>query len=305
MFVYSLFMVSSLDPFASVRSSPQLVVRMRVAAALERAMESATAPGSPPKLAQAIRYAVFPGGSRLRPQLCLAVAMACGDPHPDLSDAAAVAIELVHCASLVHDDLPCFDDADLRRGKPSVHRAFSESTALLVGDALIVHAFEVLAVACATMPALLPDLAKGLSQAAGSRRGIIAGQAWESEPAVALDEYHRAKTASLFEAATTMGAMAAGAKPAPWRTFGDVVGRLYQAADDLADVTGAAAEMGKPQGQDAAHGRPNVVSLLGKEAARRRLQTLFEEALGSIPACPADQALRAWVERMAAKTGLV
>ena len=101
--------------------------------------------GCPPRLADALRYAVFPGGARIRPRLCLAVAPACGDDDPAASDAAAAAIELLHCASLVHDDLPCFDDADLRRGRPSVHRAFGEPLAVLAGDALIVLAFETLA----------------------------------------------------------------------------------------------------------------------------------------------------------------
>ena len=92
-----------------------------------------------------MRHAVLPGGARVRPQLCLSVAQACGDDLPEMSDAAAAAIELIHCASLVHDDLPCFDDADLRRGKPSVHRAYGEPLAVLAGDALIVMAFEALA----------------------------------------------------------------------------------------------------------------------------------------------------------------
>ena len=101
----------------------------------------------PPLLAAAMRHAVFPGGARIRPQLCLAVARACGDAHPALADAAAAAIELLHCASLVHDDLPCFDDAATRRGQPSVHAAYGERLAVLAGDALIVLAFQTLAAA--------------------------------------------------------------------------------------------------------------------------------------------------------------
>jgi geranylgeranyl diphosphate synthase type II len=111
-----------------------------LATALTRAEE-----GAPLRLANAIRYAVFPGGARIRPRLCLAVADACGNDSPGLAEAAACALEMVHCASLVHDDLPCFDDAELRRGRPSVHRAFGEALAVLVGDALIVLAFETLA----------------------------------------------------------------------------------------------------------------------------------------------------------------
>ncbi|MEE7477910.1 polyprenyl synthetase family protein, partial [Methylobacterium hispanicum] len=117
----------------------------RIETALEVAVSSAEAPGAPPLLAEAIRYAVFPGGHRIRPRLCLAVARACGDDDPEAADAAAVAIELLHCASLVHDDLPCFDDAPLRRGKPAVHVAYGPALAVLTGDALIVAAFEALA----------------------------------------------------------------------------------------------------------------------------------------------------------------
>src|SRR5271168_4620792 len=114
----------------------------RIERALNTAIERAEGPGAPPRLAAAMRHAVFPRGARIRPRLCLAVAAACGDDHPAVSDAAAAAIELLHCASLVHDDLPCFDDAATRRGRKTVHVAFGEELAVLAGDALIVAAFE-------------------------------------------------------------------------------------------------------------------------------------------------------------------
>src|SRR5215470_14101640 len=117
----------------------------RIERALRTAIGRADAVACPPKLAAAMRHAVFPGGARVRPRLCLAVAAACGDDDPDLSDAAAASIELLHCASLVHDDLPCFDDAITRRGRPSVHKAFGEPLAVLAGDALIVLAFQTMA----------------------------------------------------------------------------------------------------------------------------------------------------------------
>lgn len=117
----------------------------RIEQALDAAIAHLEAPGAPPRLAEALRYAVFPGGHRIRPRLCLSVARACGDDDPGASDAAAAAIELIHCASLIHDDLPCFDDAPLRRGQPSVHAAYGEPLAVLAGDALIVSAFETLA----------------------------------------------------------------------------------------------------------------------------------------------------------------
>ena len=110
----------------------------RILLALETAIARGDAPGAPPGLGRAVRHAIFPGGARIRPQLTIAVSMACGEDDPGLADAAAAAIELLHCASLVHDDLPCFDDAPVRRGLPSVHVAFGERLAVLVGDALIV-----------------------------------------------------------------------------------------------------------------------------------------------------------------------
>ena len=116
------------------------------------AVESCESLGCPPRLAAAIRYAVFPGGARIRPRLCLAIAAGCGEPQSPLAEATAASIELLHCASLVHDDLPCFDDAEFRRNRPSVHRAFDERIALLVGDALIVLAFQNVARAYAQHP---------------------------------------------------------------------------------------------------------------------------------------------------------
>src|SRR6056297_1150808 len=117
----------------------------RIENALQKTVFAAQSADGPPRLQQALAYAVFPGGARVRPRLTLAVAEACGCACPRLADAAAAAIELLHCASLVHDDLPCFDDASTRRGKPSVHRAYSQPLAVLTGDSLIILAFEVLA----------------------------------------------------------------------------------------------------------------------------------------------------------------
>src|SRR5689334_15320992 len=117
----------------------------RIEQALFSAVDRAAGAGCPPRLAAAMHHAVFPRGARIRPRLCLSVARACGEDDPGLADAAAASIELLHCASLVHDDLPCFDDAVVRRGRPSVHKAFGESLAVLAGDALIVLAFQTLA----------------------------------------------------------------------------------------------------------------------------------------------------------------
>ncbi|MFN0218718.1 MAG: polyprenyl synthetase family protein [Hyphomicrobium sp.] len=264
----------------------------RIEKALELAIERAEAPESPPKLAAALRYAVFPGGARIRPRLCLAVAAACGDDQPGLTDSAAAAIELLHCASLVHDDLPCFDAAELRRGKPTVHKAFGESQAVLVGDALIVMAFEGLARGAALIPARLPGLLMTIARSTGMPNGIIAGQAWEDEPNIQLSRYHKAKTGSLFAASTVAGALAAGAEPDRWRLLGERLGEAYQVADDIHDLLTASEDMGKPSGQDAAHNRPSATAELGLSGAVDRLQQLLSEAVGSIPPCPGAQELR-------------
>lgn len=268
----------------------------RIDRALEAALTRAAGGESPPRLCAAIRHSLFPGGARVRPQLTLAVARACGDDLPALTDAAGVAIELMHCASLVHDDMPCFDDADIRRGKPAVHRVYGEPLALLTGDAMIVMAFEVLAHASAATGAEAPHrlaaLTGALARATGLPGGIVAGQAWESEPEIRLGPYHRAKTGALFVAATRMGALAAGADPTPWRMLGDRLGEAYQVADDLRDALCSAEELGKPAGQDDLHDRPNAVTRLGIGGAAARLETLLSEAAGSIPACKGEEELR-------------
>lgn len=264
----------------------------RVELALDAAVTRVTTARCPPGLARALRYAVFPGGGRMRPRLCLAVAAACGEDDPGVSDAAAAAIELLHCASLVHDDLPCFDDAAMRRGKPSVHRAFGEPLALLVGDGLIVLAFETLANSAAGHPQRTIPLLLGISRAVGAPAGIVAGQAWECEPHLELARYQRAKTGSLFVAATMMGAAAAGAQPGPWHRLGYRLGEAYQVADDIRDVVAQPSDLGKPVGRDQALGRPNAALALGLDGAVARLRGLVRDAVSAIPPCPGGARLR-------------
>jgi len=264
----------------------------RIEQALAAAIADSEGPMSPPRLAAAIRYAVFPGGARVRPRLVLAVARACGDDLPQAADAAAAAIELLHCASLVHDDLPCFDDAPIRRGKPSVHRAFGERLAVLAGDALIVLAFETLARGVATAPHRLAPLLLIVGRSVGLTDGIIAGQAWECEPRIVLADYHRAKTAALFAAATAAGAAAAGADADAWRAFGERLGEAYQVADDIRDVAASVEELGKPVGQDQAHDRPSAARELGVSGAVERLEELVNDAVIAIPPCPGADELR-------------
>lgn len=267
----------------------------RVEAALDVAFASVRGAHGPPRLTAGLEHAVFPGGARLRPQLVLRVARALGDPAPALTDAAAAAVELLHCASLVHDDLPCFDDAQLRRGRPTVHAAFGESTAVLVGDALIVLGFETLAKATTTSRGRLAAMTIALARAVGHTDGIIAGQAWEAEPSVALLTYHRAKTAALFECACVLGALAAGADPSPWRSVGELLGRAYQVADDLADVTLTTDMTGKDANVDRARHRPNVVHHFGEAACRAMLTQLLQDAADAVPSCPGRDALTSWL----------
>lgn len=271
-------------------------VERALTVATEQALVAAVAqtegPGCPPRLAAAVRYAVFPGGARIRPRLSLAVACACGEDDPRIADAAAASIELLHCASLVHDDLPCFDDAATRRGKPSVHNVFGERLAVLAGDALIVLAFQTLARGVASAPARLAPLLLIISRSVGMPSGIVAGQAWECEERVALTDYQQAKTGSLFAAATLAGAAAAGADPEPWRRLGERLGEAYQVADDLRDVAGDAAELGKPTGRDQLLGRPSAAGELGIDGAIARLENLVADAIASIPPCSGAAGLR-------------
>jgi geranylgeranyl diphosphate synthase type II len=271
----------------------------RIDHAVSEAISRAERRPAPPKLAAALAHAVLPGGARVRPMLSLSVAHACGDDRPRLADAGAAALELIHCASLVHDDLPCFDDADIRRGKPTVHREFGEEIAVLVGDTLIISAFETLALAAAEDCARSAGLIRVLASATGSPTGICAGQAWESEAEIDLPAYHRAKTGALFTAATCMGAVAAGADPADWEELGSRIGEAYQVADDLRDVLLDEKELGKPAGQDAVHSRPNAVSAYGVEGAVRKLNDSLSAAITSIPACPGEAELCALVRKQA------
>ncbi|HSC64594.1 MAG TPA: polyprenyl synthetase family protein [Caldimonas sp.] len=267
----------------------------RIQAALEAAVAAGEAQGCPPTLALAIRHAVFPGGARIRPQLCVAVALACGDDTPELTDTVAAAIELLHCASLVHDDLPAFDDAPTRRGVPTVHRLHGERVAILVGDALIVRAFQSLAAGAARAPQRLAPILETLGRGVGMPLGIVAGQAWECEPQVDLGDYQRAKTGSLFAAATMAGAQAAGSDPAPWRAFGDWLGEAYQVADDIRDAAADAEQIGKPTGRDVALGRPSIARELGVREAIRRFDRLVAGTAAAIPACRGAAQLRALV----------
>ena len=257
----------------------------RVEKALKRHVESALGQGAPKGLEDAVRHAVFSGGARIRPQLCMAVAIACGDDAPELTDAAATAVELMHCASLVHDDMPAFDNAATRRGQPTVHKAFGEPLALLCGDALIVMAYQVLTESAVQRPQRLAGLIKNLSQGVGLPHGIVAGQAWECETRADLAQYQKSKTGALFVASVRAGALACGQDEQPWSLFGESLGHAYQVADDIRDVIGQSAALGKPAGQDQLLGRPNAMAALGLEGALAHFEGLMNRAIQSVPHC--------------------
>lgn len=270
----------------------------RIERALSGAMEKAGGPFCPPRLAAAMKHAVFPRGARVRPRLCIAVAKACGEDDPSIADGAAAAIELLHCASLVHDDLPCFDDADVRRGRPSVHKAFGESTAVLAGDALIVLAFQTIAGIAPGTPQQA-GLLTIISDSVGTPSGIVAGQAWEEEPMVEIAAYHRSKTGALFAAAAQAGALSAGHDPATWRPLGERLGEAFQIADDLRDAVGDAIEIGKPIQQDDRNSRPNTVRVAGVDGAINQLEGLISSAIDAVPECAGALELQALISSVA------
>lgn len=226
----------------------------------------------PQRLHEAMRYSLFGAGKRIRPALLRLVCEHLGGAASDAVD-AAMAIELVHTYSLVHDDLPCMDDDDLRRGRPTCHVVFGEDMAVLVGDALLTLAMEMLA---REESARSAKWAAVLARAAGSR-GMVGGQVLdvmsaEGEADVArVARIHQMKTAALFSAAAEMGAISAGGAQADCRTaaeYGRALGLCFQATDDLLDVTGDAATLGKTPGKDEAMHKATLVAVLGMEGAR-------------------------------------
>lgn len=256
---------------------------------------------APTKLHSALDYTVFPGGARIRPIILTSVALACGDDIPSLTNAAASALEFIHCASLVHDDLPCFDDSALRRGKPTVHRAFGETTAVLTGDSLIVNAFAALASQGEQAPQRVVDLITHLAKYTGFPHGICAGQAWEDEAAIDLKAYHLSKTGALFIAATQMGAICAGHDPDQWQELGARIGQAFQIADDLMDAVSDQKTTGKPVGQDAKHDRPSAVTEYGVVGAKALLRDVLGGAIASIPSCPGEAQLAKMVQWQASR----
>lgn len=270
-------------------------MRSRIDNALQKGLEDAEGSVRPDALRSAMTDAVFPGGGRLRPRLVLAVAESLGNPNPALAMAGAVAVELIHCSSLAHDDLPCFDDASIRRGKPSVHAKHGEAIAVLVGDGLIARAFEVIADAGDSDPRAALAMSRELSRATGGFEGLVAGQAWEFEPNAVWSEYHDAKTGALFAAAAAMGALAAGGDPDTYRSLGGRIGGAYQLADDLADRYGQQAEMGKAVGLDDRKGIPSAPSAIGVAGTLQKLRDLEQETRSWLREMQANEQLESLV----------
>ena len=217
-----------------------------------------------------------------------------------MADALAAAVEYLHCASLVHDDLPCFDDAAMRRGRRSVHAAYGEPAAILVGDGLIVLAFQTLADVAESAGNRLGILLRIVSDSVGIPAGLVTGQAMESEKAPVMRTYHAAKTGALFEAATAGGAAAAGADVDLWRGVGSRIGAVYQIADDIYDHIGTGS-LGKPVKIDERLGRPNIVTELGFGGAVAAVRSAIEEAEDAIPAGRDAAALRAFIRAQTAR----
>jgi len=259
--------------------------RPRIEAALQDRFDAVW----PAAFGEVLRYPLSTGGKRVRPVLCLLAAEACG-AAVDVAMPAAVAVELVHTYSLVHDDLPCMDDDDERRGKPTVHRVYDDGTAVLCGDALLTEAFAALADA-PLPPAVVVALVRRLAEASG-HRGMVGGQAADVGLAGPVREVetllrlHRGKTGALLAAAAAMGGLSAQAAPeamAALEAYGRSVGLAFQLADDVLDADEDAGDQGPP----------SYVKLLGIDETRRRAVALRDEALAAAARLPEGEALAA------------
>ena len=246
----------------------------------------------PQRLHAAMRYAVLGGGKRVRPLLVYLTGEALDVP-PDRLDAPAVAVELIHAYSLVHDDLPAMDDDDLRRGRPTCHRAYDEATAILAGDALQVLAFELLATDDAMIGdyrrrmAIVAELARasGTAGMAGGQAIDLRAQGREMDVAT-LETMHALKTGALIRASILMGAWSADNLPTETirslTAFGDNIGLAFQIQDDILDVEGDTNTLGKTAGSDSARDKPTYPSVAGMNAAKRRASALCQAAIASL-----------------------
>jgi farnesyl diphosphate synthase len=262
----------------------------RTELALERLLDTANT--HPARLHEAMRYAAQGGGKRIRPLLVYAAGELGDDSSAEIQsalDAAAAAIECIHAYSLVHDDLPCMDDDDLRRGRPTVHKAFDEATALLVGDALQTRAFEILANAPCDPQSRLAMISL-LARASGSR-GMAGGQAIDLESVgkkldlAGLKQMHAMKTGALLSCSVELGGIAAKLNAAQIQhlaNYSAALGLAFQIVDDVLDVTADSQTLGKTAGKDAANDKPTYVTLMGLDYAKRAATDLQETAIASL-----------------------
>lgn len=262
----------------------------RLAAAIDAALDrySQFDDGCPSELAEAIRYSLLAPGKRLRPRLVLLAAEASGGSSDD-AIAAACSVEMIHTYSLVHDDLPAMDDDDLRRGRPTCHKVFGEAVAILVGDALLARAFEVLASdvhpadRAARCCAVLGHAAGATALVGGQASDLAAGVTADDIPS--LESIHRRKTGALITASLELGGIVAGAtreQLAALKIYGQNLGLAFQITDDLLDVSGTQADVGKRLAKDADRGKATYPQLLGIEESRARAAELVEEACAAV-----------------------
>lgn len=290
--------------------------RQRVELGLDQLLPSAET--APARLHAAMRYSLLAGGKRLRPILVLAAAEAFGPKNDAALPArraealpAAVAIECVHTYSLIHDDLPCMDNDDLRRGRPTCHKQFDEATALLAGDGLLTFAFELLS---SHYPAEIGlTLVRELATAAGSRELIggqmddLLGEKKSSVTAAELNHIHLRKTAAMIEASLALGGLIGGANRAEHlnglHRVGRHLGLAFQIIDDILDATADTATLGKTAGKDVKADKTTYLKLHGLDASRRHAREQSEAALAALAELPGDHAfLAALIRQMAART---
>jgi farnesyl diphosphate synthase len=255
-------------------------------AEVETALDGWVPADAPAGLGEAMRYGVLDGGKRLRPLLVLAACeAACG--HTGAARRAAVAVELIHAYSLVHDDMPCMDNDVLRRGKPTVHVRYGQAQAMLAGDAMQALAFEVLTPSADAVPLPLQARLCGLLARAAGHAGMAGGQAIDLAATgraldeVALRDMHRRKTGALLQASVLMGAACGETSPDDWQAladYGAAIGLAFQVVDDILDATQASETLGKTAGKDADANKPTYVTVLGLEAARRHARALRDQA---------------------------
>ncbi len=282
----------SADPLAAFVETWRPVIESALAARLPQPEGPAS------RLAEAMRYSVLGGGKRLRPILVLMACQTCGG-QPQDAITPACAVELVHAYSLIHDDLPAMDDDDLRRGRPSCHRAFDEATAILAGDALLTLAFELLA--GVQPPARAAAMTVELARAAGPG-GMLAGQMADialegTEPTPdAVHFIHTHKTAALMAASARLGAMAADAPGdlvERLGRYGEAIGLAFQVADDALDIESTSARLGKTVGKDAVTGKITYPAVYGLAASKERAAELVAKAIAELdPLGPPADPLR-------------